>query len=78
LPVLGLLGRALDAGLPGFAGRLGDCPEGGGDVGLLDVLGREGGAAGRCAGAAFAALEVLFFSGAPQKGHRSASSSSTD
>ena len=74
----GLPGRVPDAGLPGFVGRLGDCPDGAGDVGLLDVPGREGGAMGRGAGAAFAALEVLFFSGAPQKGHRSASSSSTD
>jgi hypothetical protein len=72
-----VLGRPAAAGLLGVAGRLGDAV-GAGDAGLLAADGREGAAAERGAGTALTALEALFFNDAPQKGHSSASSSSTD
>jgi hypothetical protein len=78
LAPLGVLGREPAAGLLGLAGRLGDAVDGVGDAGLLDADGREGAAAGRCAGAALTVLEAPFFNDAPQKGHSSASSSRTD
>jgi hypothetical protein len=74
-----LFGRGGALGLLELAGRFGDSAggAGGGELGRL-ADGRGGGAAGVRTGFVAPALEVAFFRGAPQNGHRSASSSRTD